>query len=1104
MAINIELFKSLFKGRTDAFAVRWEKDGKAGYTPAYDLDWDEYRRHKENGGNLKNFANKKYAPLTDARLLNHLSGKEIIGIYPLLPDNTSWFIAADFDESVTKNWLTECRLFIGECRKYNLPVYLERSRSGNGGHVWLFFRQPYPAEKSRSIFKQILTACGVVQNKTASFDRLFPNQDYHSGKELGNLIALPLQPEALRKQNACFIDPGTAAPYSNQWEFLESVQKIDMAALDIIFKGLSAATKQSKPGRPVTHHYKKLDIILDNQLWISRQHLPNLLLRYLRDSLNFLNNAWFAKKNAGISTYNTSKYHTAFNGDEDSFIIPRGFTGNIIRYCREQNIEYNFEDRRTKHENVDFLLTASLHPYQEDVVEAVRKKDFGVIVSPPGSGKTIMGLAVIADKKQPALIMVHRKQLFDQWVERIQSFLGIPSFRVGKIEGGRCDIGHEITVAMIQSLQSEKIAPEVFNSFGTIIVDECHHIPAKTFSEVITRFHCFHLYGFTATPIRKNNDEKLIFIHIGDIIHEAIVPINLQGNKPLALIIQDTGFSLPFNPRTDNVETLMHVLVHDTARNSLITADVLKETKAGRKVLVLTERKAHIDILYQYLKASCEVIRLTGDDADEKRRANLTQVENGEFQVALATGQLVGEGMDINSINCLVLAYPFSFEGKLIQYIGRVQRSHTTPIHYDYRDESVPYLLNLFKERNKYYRKLLRENKLSKFDELILSFKEKHFCINETDQWLHIDCLDIPFTVERFIEGAVWKIRVLNYDEAEGSLFTEIVDYNYQLAQNDIAAQRAFYFYGIEKITFRAIDTTGLMQSVVLSNQPQVHEPIKSVSPSLQEQVLVKAMKVPLWKIQFLAGAVSFPVYVEELERELVFEIPNADIRPEFEAIREYFSKALKKKLIIAELAIRYNDTNILSATAKSKDIEDINSQMIDTMRFQFVKKEVLQGPPKTGKQLYTLDELPASNSLKKLYSTDQQLIDDLLAIKKSKHYHQLKYLASRHEATILKVRFTLQPFSFLFLVAGEKRYYIVWETLDTEEATYIWHTDKTREALKKILTQIDNNLAEIESVGRQVYITKEQEGFFRIMHDYVDAKKGFTTWKGMLDQWII
>jgi len=1100
MDINIELFKSIFKGRTDAFAIRWEKDGKAGYTPAYDLDWDEYRRYKENGGNLKSFPNKKYAPLTDAKLINHLSGKEIIGIYPLLPDNTSWFIAADFDESVTKNWLTECQLFIGECRKYNLPVHLERSRSGNGGHVWLFFKQPYPAEKSRSIFKHILDACGIVQNKTASFDRLFPNQDYHSGKELGNLIALPLQAAALKNQNACFIDPDTAIPYANQWEFLKGLQKVDIAALDMIFSGPVTATTQAKSMQPVIRNYEKLHIMLDNQLIITKQHLPNVLLRYLRDNLNFLNNAYFVRKNAGFSTYNTGKYYNSLNGDEDSFIIPRGFAGNVIRYCREQNIDYNFEDRRTKHENVDFIFAASLHPYQQDVVEATRKKDFGVIVSPPGSGKTIMGLAVIADKKQPALIIVHRKQLFDQWVERIQSFLGIPSFRVGKIEGGRYDTGYEITVAMIQSLQSEKVKPELFNSFGTIIVDECHHIPAKTFSQVISRFYCFYLYGFTATPIRKNNDEKLIFINIGDISHEAIVPVNLQGNKPLALIIRDTEFSLPFNPQTDSIETLMHVLIHDTARNSLIAKDILRETKAGRKILVLTERKTHIDILYQYLKASCEIIRLAGDSDGDKRKANLAQMETGEFQVALATGQLVGEGMDINSINCLVLAYPFSFEGKLIQYIGRVQRSTATPILYDYKDELIPYLLNLFKERNKYYRKLIRENKLSKFDELVLSFKEKHFCINETDQWLHIDCLDIPFTVERFAEGAVWKIRVLNYDETEGNLFTEIVDYNYQLAQNDIAAQRAFYFYGIEKMSFRAIDTTGLMQSVILSHQPKVHAPIKTVSPSSEERLLVKRMKVPLWKIRFLAGAVSFPVYIEELGKELMFEIANADVRPEFEVIRDYFSKALKKKLIVAELAIRYNDTIILSATAKSKDIEDINSQMIDTMRFQFVKKEVLQGPPKTGKQLYTLDELPASNNLKKVYSTDQQLIDDLLAIKKSKHYHQLKYLASRHEANILKVRFTLQPFSFLFLVAGEKRYYIVWETLDTEEATYIWHIGKSAYELERSIKQIDGLLGQIRTKGRQQYLETIPEYFSRIVHDYSDDK-GFIIWKDLLEE---
>ena len=509
---KIKLFRTLFKGREDVFAIYWEKGKKKGYLPAYQYDPYMYRLHVYKGGTFNDYKDKKLLPFTNKQVIKHLKGEQLIGIYPLLTDNSSWLIAADFDK---EKWAEECLAFINVCEKKKIPAYLERSRSGNGGHVWIFFDKPYPASKSRKIINALLEQAGIISifDKSSSFDRLFPNQNYHSGKGFGNLIALPLHKTAMDKGNSCFIDE-QLKPYPDQWNFLSSIQKVGISHLDKIYQTLHQTSHNTSS--PTKHNSDKLQIKLDHSLHLNRTGITPGLINFLKENLNFANTEYFIKKKTGKSTWGTQQYFKFIEETDNEIIIPRGFTGKLLRYCKKQKIDCEFLDARDKNESVNFSTNLCLRSHQEKAVEASKRKEFGVITAPSGSGKTVIGLKIIAEKKQPALIIVHRKQLLEQWVERTEAFLGIPKKEIGRIGAGQTRTGKALTIAMFQSLGKyidKQETQEFIRSFGTIIIDECHHIPAETFRNTISKLSPYYQYGLTATPFRKGTDGKIICIN---------------------------------------------------------------------------------------------------------------------------------------------------------------------------------------------------------------------------------------------------------------------------------------------------------------------------------------------------------------------------------------------------------------------------------------------------------------------------------------------------------------------------------------------------------------------------------------------------------------
>ncbi|MFY7814401.1 MAG: TOTE conflict system archaeo-eukaryotic primase domain-containing protein, partial [Chryseobacterium taeanense] len=831
---QVQLFKSVFKGRDDVFAIRWEKGNKSGYMPAHSFDPYFYRAHKAKGGTFQNYKDKTYLALTDAQIEKHLKGDQLAGIYPLLTDNTSWFIAADFDK---EKWEEECRAFVSACKEKGITAYLERSRSGKGGHVWIFFEQPYPALRSRKICISILEERKIFSPfDKGSFDRLFPNQDFHSGKGLGNLIALPLHKSSWEQGNSCFINPNTLEPIQDQWNLLRNIIRVPKSKLDDLYNEIAETkTVQIPTG--------KLQINLSNSIHINRNGLTLKLTNFLKEELNFTNEEFFIKQKSGRNTYDTKRYFKFIEEKEHELIIPKGFIGKLVRYCKEENLDYEFIDNRSRVNSVVFSFHAQLKPYQISVINTLSKKDIGVIVAPPGSGKTVIALKVIADRQQPTLIIVHRKHLAEQWLDRIETFLGIPKHQIGKIGQGKNKSGEQITVATIQSLTKELEKPvnrELVNSFGTIILDECHHIPAETFRTTLSKFNSYYLYGLTATPFRKYNDGKIIFIHLGEIISEIKLADIPNAHHP-KVIIRNTELDVPFNSRTDRFETISKILAHDSSRNKLVLKDIRKELDSGNKAVIITERKEHIDTLNQYLKQFYETVTLSGEDSDSNRKLKWKTVKEGNYQALITTGQFFGEGTDIQDVHCLFLVYPFSFEGKLIQYIGRVQRSEIAPIIYDYRDIKIDYLNRLFLKRNTYYRKI--EQLPTLFDD--------------------------PVEVEIVKPSDVIKID--------------------------------------------------------------------------------QQIRIPIEKLEFQYGSVTFKYRIEEIQADLDFDIENLDIRPEFEVLKPYFAKTLKSKNVKIHIHAEFENRKIVSQLATSTDISKISREIIEGVKFRFITKHFLEKPKSEG-----------------------------------------------------------------------------------------------------------------------------------------------------------
>lgn len=733
-AEKVHLFQERFRGRTDVFPRRWEnaRSGKSGYSPACANEWIRGLCGKPKT-RCSECSSKAFLPVDDQVVLNHLKGKHTIGVYPLLANDTCWFVAADFDEA---SWRDDVLAFADTCRAMSLPVAIERSRSGNGAHAWFFFVEPISASHARRMVSFILTETMSRRHELSmqSYDRLFPSQDTLPKGGFGNLIALPFQREPRQVGNSLFLDENLE-PFSwqGQWQFLASVPRLTArSVIDLAEEatrtnrvlGVSMPVAEDEdPPTPASKKEKSafqlaavlpadVPAVLDQQLRFEKAGLPQVLISRLKRLAAFQNPEFYKRERLRLSTARVPRVISCADDDPSRLALPRGCRNDVEALLAANGSRLVVQDARQSGSPLPLRFLGELTEPQQKAAGAMLGQDIGVLVAPPGSGKTVIGTFLVATRGVNTLILVHRKPLLDQWVTKLAMFLGIAANEIGQIVGGKKKANGLLDVAMIQTLFRDDEVQERLAGYGHVIVDECHHVPAFSFERVLKNVKARYLLGLTATPRRRDGHHPICEMQLGQVAFTFDAEAEATA-RPYehSLIPRETEFT-PSKPDL-SIQEIYRELANDRARNDMIVREVSHALAENRVPLVLTERKDHLEILADLLRGVCrQVIVMRGGMVAKESRATAArlsrQTSSGE-RVIVATGRYVGEGFDDARLDTLFLTMPISWKGTLIQYAGRLHRLHPAKREvriYDYVDVQTPMLARMFERRLRGYRSL--------------------------------------------------------------------------------------------------------------------------------------------------------------------------------------------------------------------------------------------------------------------------------------------------------------------------------------------------------------------------------------------------------------
>ena len=744
---RIRLFQSLFKGREDVFARRWfsKTTGKSGYQPVCINEWKQGLCDKKKY-RCAICPNRNFAPLTSQDMYRHLEGKDeyccdVVGLYAIMQDNNCAFLCADFDDKNCKYGYKEDVLaYVGVCREWLIPYAIERSRSGNGAHVWIFFEAPLPASKARRLGNAILTEAMTRNGQMSfnSYDRFFPNQDYLPEGGFGNLVALPLQGQARRKENSVFVDNDFLV-YKDQWAFLYNLKKIQESTIDQLLRlhyqeelGKLSMSSESKPWvtplpQNITQEdfHAKVEIIKANKLYIPLKAVSAKVLNHLKRIAAFKNPEFYSKQALRLSTYAIPRIISCFDITNEYLAMPRGCEDATRSFLNDNAVTYTITDKTNHGNKISVSFQGEEREEQLEAINALLPYTNGILHATTAFGKTVTAAAIIARKKVNTLILVHSKALLKQWHDRLTEFLNIdyPKHEeknkrgrrkvfspLGCFDSSGNTLHGIIDIALIQSCLDEDGVKPFVQDYGMVIVDECHHVSSITFEQVLMSIKAHTIYGLTATPIRKDGHQPIIFMQCGPIRFSTDVKSQIAKQSfDRFLIPRFTSYNSILEDRL-SIATLYKYLSEDEIRNNLIVEDICKAVNTGRTPIILTNRTAHVSVLAEKLKATIKnVISLTGAGTTrEKREAmqRLQTIPDSEQLVIVATGKYIGEGFDYPRLDTLFLALPISWKGLLTQYAGRLHREYEGKKDvriYDYIDIHEPICDSMYRKRLKGY-----------------------------------------------------------------------------------------------------------------------------------------------------------------------------------------------------------------------------------------------------------------------------------------------------------------------------------------------------------------------------------------------------------------